>query len=94
MLLATLTRFSSKPTKDHWTALKRMLRYLKGTVNHGISTVRRAQMVSLMLTGLGGAVTWKSKKQDSTAEAEYVALSSAAQESVSSQGTDNNIWPL
>ncbi len=34
----------------------------------------------------GGALTWKSKKQDcvalSTAEAEYVALSSAAQESV------------
>ena len=34
----------------------------------------------------GGAISWKSKKQDcvslSTAEAEYVALSSAAQESV------------
>ena len=39
-----------------------------------------------LFTLSGGAVTWKSKKQScvalSTAEAEYVALSSAAQESV------------
>ena len=27
-----LARFSSKPNKSHWTALKRVLRYLKGTV--------------------------------------------------------------
>ncbi len=34
--VGNLARFSSKPTKDHWTALKRVLRYLKGTVNYGI----------------------------------------------------------
>ena len=32
----TLARFTSKPTKEHWTALKRLLRYLRGTLTHGI----------------------------------------------------------
>ena len=31
-----LARFNSKPQKEHWTALKRVLRYLKGTTNIGI----------------------------------------------------------
>ena len=31
-----LAKFISKPQKEHWTALKRVLRYLKDTVNYGI----------------------------------------------------------
>ena len=31
-----LARFSSKPNQSHWTAAKRVLRYLRGTVNFGI----------------------------------------------------------
>ena len=31
-----LARFNSNPQKEHWTALKRVLRYLKGTTNHGM----------------------------------------------------------
>ena len=27
--VSSLARFSSNPTKEHWTALKRLLRYLK-----------------------------------------------------------------
>lgn len=34
--VGNLARFSSKPTKSHWTALKRVLRYLKGTVKYGV----------------------------------------------------------
>ena len=34
--VGSLTRFNSKPTKEHWTALKRVLRYLKGTMDLGI----------------------------------------------------------
>ncbi len=34
--VGSLARFNSKPTEKHWTALKRVLRYLKGTVNLGI----------------------------------------------------------
>ena len=104
--VSNLARFSSKPTKTHWTALKRVLRYLRGTVRYGILYTK---MCSSNCVGFsdsdwagdvndrkstsgyifqigGGAVTWKSKKQGcvalSTAEAEYIALSSAAQESV------------
>ena len=31
-----LAQFNSNPQKEHWTALKRILRYLKGTTNIGI----------------------------------------------------------
>ena len=35
--VTTLGRFSSKPNKSHWIALKRILRYLKGTLKHRIT---------------------------------------------------------
>lgn len=87
-------------------AVKRILRYLKGTKNLGLLYVKQE---STELTGYsdadwGGdnddhrstsgflfqigcaAITWRSKKQTcvalSTSEAEYMALSSAAQEAV------------
>ncbi|RXN36740.1 Retrovirus-related Pol poly from transposon TNT 1-94 [Labeo rohita] len=31
-----VTRFCAKPTKQHWTAVKRIMRYLKGTLNLGL----------------------------------------------------------
>ena len=31
-----VARFSAKPTKEHWTAVKRVLRYLKGTSKFGL----------------------------------------------------------
>ena len=104
--VGNLARFSSKPTKEHWTALKRVLRYLKGTMKHGILYSQkgsgecvgysdadwagdindRKSTSGYVFQISGGAITWKSKKQGcvalSTAEAEYIALSSAVQESV------------
>ena len=104
--VSSLARFSSKPTKEHWTALKRLLRYLRGTVGHGILYKQEGSKECIGFSDAdwagdvndrkstsgyvfmlnGGAVSWSSKKQKcvalSTAEAEYVALSSAAQESV------------
>jgi hypothetical protein len=105
-MVSTLARFSSHPTKQHWTALKRVLRYLKGTVQYGIVYTRKSSRECIgysdadwagdlddrkstsgyLFQVSGGAVTWRSKKQScvalSTAEAEYMALSSAAQEAV------------
>ena len=95
-----LARFSSKPNRSHWTAAKRVLRYLKGTANHGIAIAFTKSELGECLgysdadwagdqeytSGylFGGPVSWKSRKQDSvalsTAEAEYIGLSSAAQE--------------
>ena len=104
--ISTLAKFTSNPNQQHWTALKRVLRYLKGTVNYGLmyssKTSKecvgysdadwagdlddRKSTSGYLFQISGGAVTWRSKKQScvalSTAEAEYMALSSAAQEAV------------
>ena len=31
-----LSRFTSKPSKDHWLAIKRIMRYLVGTKSYGL----------------------------------------------------------
>ena len=103
--VGTLARFSSKPTKEHWTTLKLVLRYLKETTKHGIlysqnnsgecigyldadwaGDVDQKSTSGYVFQICGAPVTWRSKKQacvaQSTAEAEYIALSSATQESI------------
>ena len=101
--VSVLAKFSSKPTNQHWTALKRVMRYLKGTVNFGILYSRnfsigysdadwagnlddRRSTSGYLFKISGGAISWRSKKQQcvilSTAEAEYLALANAAQEAV------------
>ena len=101
-----VARFTCNPTKEHWTAVKRVLRYLKGTIDYGITYTRdskdnlvgycdadwagdvndRKSTSGYVFTLAGAPVSWRSKKQTcvalSTAEAEYVALASAAQEAV------------
>ena len=103
-----MARFTSKPTKQHWIAVKRIFRYLRGTTNLGLlysnegrtkgaligysdadwgNDCNDSRSVTGYLFQIGGiAVTWRSQKQScvalSTAEAEYMALSSAAQEAV------------
>lgn len=101
-----VARYCANPTTEHWMAVKRILRYLKGTTNYGLlySKVKSKTCVgyadadwagdiadrkstsgySFQLSG--SPISWNSAKQTcialSTAEAEYYALSSAAQEAV------------
>ena len=101
-----MARFSSKPTTEHWTALKRLIRYLKGTLTLGILYTKddsssiigytdsdwagdvndRKSTSGYVFLLSGGPISWKSQKQKcvalSTAEAEYIAMARAAQESV------------
>ncbi len=104
--VSVVSKFNANPNAAHLTAVKRILRYLKGTLNlalkyersdsgtligysdadwAGDQDDRRSTTGNVFLLG-GGAVSWLSKKQStvalSTAEAEYVALSQAAQECV------------
>ena len=99
-----LARFCAKPSVEHMSAVKRVLRYIKGTINFGLlyskqksddcvgycdsdwaGDVEDRKSTSGYSFQLGGAaISWNSTKQScvalSTAEAEYVALSHAAQE--------------
>ena len=102
-----VAKFCSKPTQQHWIAVKRIMRYLKGTINAGLrynkgtadpectgfsdsdwaGDLDDRKSTSGYIFNIGGAaVSWRSKKQTcvalSTAEAEYMALASAAQEVV------------
>ena len=103
--VGALSQFMSKPSEEHWVGVKRILRYLKGTLNHGLCfrsdtdtlsgysdadwagdlDTRRSTSGYLFMIG-GATVSWSSKKQatvaKSTTEAEYVALSFAAQEAI------------
>jgi len=75
--VSNLASFSSNPTKQHWTVLKHVIRYLKGTLNHGINSKEcvaysdadwagdiddRKSTSGYLFQISGGAVTWKSKK--------------------------------
>lgn len=50
--VTTLSKFNSKPTLDHWQALKRVLRYLRGTIHYGI-TYHKADSPDTQPTLLG-----------------------------------------
>jgi len=100
-----VSRFLNNPGKRHWIAVKRIMRYLKGTVDCGIlydgnnSTLKvyadadfannedNRKSISGYVSVLANApITWSSRQQRcvarSTAEAEYVSASDAAQEVV------------
>ena len=104
--VSSVARFCLKPSKQHWIAVKRIMRYLRGTQNYGLlyskdgskdilgyldadwaGDVNDRKSTSGYLFHISGAaVSWRSKKQTcvalSTAEAEYMALASAAQEAM------------
>ena len=103
---AVVSKYNLNPSEAHLNALKRILRYLKGTLDitlrcrksdkdevlgysdadyAGDMDDRHSTIGNLFLMS-GGPISWYSKKQPivtlSTAEAEYVALSTATQEAV------------
>ena len=104
--VSNVANYSAKPTKQHWTAVKRIMRYLKGTSNSGLVYSEDEQRECVGFSDAdwdgdlddrkstsgyqfklsGAAISWRSKKQTcvtlSTAEAEYMALASAAQEAM------------
>lgn len=104
--VGVLSKFNSKPNEAHLTAAKRVIRYLKGTVNVALKYCKtvdgtligysdadwagdmddRHSTTGNLFLMASGAISWMSKKQAtvalSTAEAEYVALSTATQEAV------------
>ena len=101
--LSNVAKFCANPNKQHWTAIKRIMRYLKGTLHVGLLYSKDGSKDCIgysdadwagdlddhkstsgyMFQICGAAVSWRSKQTCvalSTAEAEYMALASAAQE--------------
>ena len=104
--VSNVAKFCASPSKQHWTAVKRIMRYLKGTLSLGLLYRKdgssdcigycdadwagdmddRKSTSGYMFQISGAAISWRSKKQPCvallTAEAEYIALASAAQEAI------------
>ncbi|KAF5445100.1 hypothetical protein F2P56_034178 [Juglans regia] len=78
-----LSQFMHKPKLAHWQSVKRLLRYLKQTINHGSCDDRRSTGGFCIFLG-PNLVSWSCKKQATVArsstEAEYKAVANTAAE--------------
>ena len=63
-----LSQFMHKPMTDHWSAAKRLLRYLCGTMDHGIM-LRQASPLALHAFS---DADWAGNKDDYTSTSAYV----------------------
>ena len=74
-VVGVLSRFTSMPSRDHWLAMRRIMRYLSSTKNYGLfynkypavlegySDANWNTLSSDSFSTLGGgAICWKSKK--------------------------------
>nr|KAJ0200935.1 hypothetical protein LSAT_V11C600328890 [Lactuca sativa] len=77
-VVGRLSRYTSNHSSHHWQDVSRVFKYLKGTINYGLTYNGYPSVLE------GGAISWASKKQtcitNSTMESEFVALSAAGKE--------------
>nr|KAJ0188413.1 hypothetical protein LSAT_V11C900476130 [Lactuca sativa] len=78
-VVGKLSRYTSNPSAQHWQAVNRVFKYLKGTMDYGLSYLGNPSV----LEG-GGAISRASKKRsyitNSTMEYEFVMLAAGGNE--------------
>ena len=84
-----LARFSSKPNRSHWTAAKRLLRYLKGTADCGIAFTRSESEECI---GFSDA-DWAGDQQDRRSTSGYLFLMAGGPVSWKSKRQDVLLCP-
>ncbi|GJV90057.1 hypothetical protein Tco_1533995 [Tanacetum coccineum] len=67
--VSRLSRFTSNPSRQHWQAIKRVFKYLKGTMNYGLSYMGYPSM----LKGYSDA-SWINHVEDSSSTIGWVFL--------------------
>ena len=65
-----LSQFMHKPTTNHWTATKRLLRYLKQTIFHGI----QIHKAGLPILRTYSDADWAGNVDDSTSTSAYISF--------------------
>ena len=65
-----LSQFMHKPTTNHWTATKRLLRYLKQTIFHGI----QIHKVGLPILRTYSDADWAGNVDDCTSTSAYISF--------------------
>ncbi|GMP66476.1 hypothetical protein CsSME_00035411 [Camellia sinensis var. sinensis] len=96
--VSMVSRYMHDPGKDHWQAVKWILRYIHGTVNLGLKFERDNRLgqnlegyvdsdyAGYLFTLAKGPVSWRSTLQStvalSTTEAEYMAVTEAFKEAI------------
>ncbi|XP_070057816.1 uncharacterized mitochondrial protein AtMg00810-like [Nicotiana tomentosiformis] len=86
--VSVVSRFMHNPTKHHFGAEKRILRYVVGTADFGIwySNVSDFKLFGFTDSDWAGVISWSSKKQENVAlssfEAEYVVATTSACQAV------------
>lgn len=62
--VGSVSRFMEKPKQDHWSAAKRILRYIKGTEDHGLFYTYNKNQDWLVTQTVIMGETWMIGKED------------------------------
>lgn len=60
-----VSQFMQNPLDEHWKALKRILRYLKGTINHGL-TLKACTILSLSGFAVADCATYPDDRRSTS----------------------------
>ena len=75
-VVSQVAKFCSSPTKEHWSAVKRILRYLKGTPNYGLSYSRNYDINGTLIRYSDAG--WAGNVNDRKSTSGYVFMMSGA----------------